>query len=32
MAIGFVGMPRMPNRKPGAPLPMSPSAAQTDKK
>jgi hypothetical protein len=25
-------MPRMPNRKPGAPLPMSPSAAQTDKK
>ena len=32
MAIGFVGMPRMPNRKPGAPLPMSPSSAQTDKK
>lgn len=28
MAIGFVGMPRMPGRKPGAPPPMTPSAAQ----
>lgn len=32
MAIGFVGMPRMPNRKPGAPPPMSPSASQTEDK
>lgn len=32
MAIGFVGMPRMPNRKPGAPPPMTPSAAQTKEK
>jgi hypothetical protein len=29
MAIGFVGMPRMPARKPGAPVPLTPSAAQT---
>jgi crotonobetainyl-CoA:carnitine CoA-transferase CaiB-like acyl-CoA transferase len=28
MAVGFVGMPRMPNRKPGSPPPMTPSAAQ----
>lgn len=32
MAIGFVGMPRMPTRKPGTPPPMTPSAAQSDKK
>ncbi|MGH8505863.1 MAG: CoA transferase, partial [Stenotrophobium sp.] len=32
MAIGFVGMPRMPNRKPGTPPPMTPSAAQAEKK
>jgi crotonobetainyl-CoA:carnitine CoA-transferase CaiB-like acyl-CoA transferase len=32
MAVGFVGMPRMPNRKPGAPPPMTPSAAQSEKK
>ena len=25
-AVGFVGMPRMPNRKPGAPVPLTPSA------
>ena len=24
-AVGFVGMPRMPNRKPGAPVPLTPS-------
>lgn len=28
MAIGFAGMPRMPNRKPNAPPPMTPSAAK----
>jgi crotonobetainyl-CoA:carnitine CoA-transferase CaiB-like acyl-CoA transferase len=28
LAVGFVGMPRMPNRKPGSPPPMTPSAAQ----
>lgn len=28
LAIGFVGMPRMPTRKPGAPPPLTPSAAQ----
>ncbi|HVT34665.1 MAG TPA: CoA transferase [Nevskiaceae bacterium] len=32
MAIGFVGMPRMPGRKPGAPVPLTPSAAQSEKK
>ncbi|MGH8538985.1 MAG: CoA transferase, partial [Stenotrophobium sp.] len=32
MAIGFAGMPRMPARKPGTPPPMTPSAAQGDKK
>ncbi|TXH05863.1 MAG: CoA transferase [Nevskiaceae bacterium] len=32
MAIGFVGMPRMPNRKPGAPVPLTPSAAQSERK
>lgn len=31
MAIGFAGMPRMPNRKPGAPVPLTPSAAQAAK-
>jgi len=28
MAVGFVGMPRMPSRKPGAPVPLTPSAAK----
>jgi crotonobetainyl-CoA:carnitine CoA-transferase CaiB-like acyl-CoA transferase len=32
MAIGFVGMPRMPTRKPGTPPPMTPSAAQSGRK
>jgi crotonobetainyl-CoA:carnitine CoA-transferase CaiB-like acyl-CoA transferase len=32
MAIGFAGMPRMPTRKPGAPPPMTPSAAQSAEK
>ncbi len=32
LAIGFVGMPRMPSRKPGAPVPLTPSSAQGDAK